>query len=92
MSNCIIYSLFINRLSTQSFLVVYNTDKTEVFLQKCSAKQMLFQSPMFPMFPVSSFHMSKARDGGTGARCDISLRVAIKTLKELLTSFWYLGW
>ena len=46
MSNRTIYSLFINRFSTQSFLVVYNTDRTEVSLQKCSAKQTFFQSPL----------------------------------------------
>ena len=44
-SNRIIYSPFVNRFPTQRFLVVYNTDRTEVYLQDCPAKQTLFQSP-----------------------------------------------
>ena len=59
MSNRTICSLFINRFSIQSFLVVYNTDRTEVFLQKCSAKQMLFQSPLVHGEPLKILPKSK---------------------------------
>ena len=37
MSNHIIYSLFINRFSIESIFTVYETDRTKVSLQKCSA-------------------------------------------------------
>ena len=57
--------------STQSFLVVYNTDRTEL---KCSAKQTLFQSPLAHGQSLKVLPKSQLNDF---ARVSIFIKISI---------------